>query len=96
MLSVPVLERTAIFDSGIGVFGSQEGRFSVKFIKSLMHVERRGHVKYSFWLNTKMKFCIMQFGIGTSPGVHVKPWLRFADAVRAADYARRTAAALKM
>jgi hypothetical protein len=97
MLSVPVLERTDNFDSGSGVFGSQEGRLSVEFIKSLMHVERDGQFKYCFYINTKCGFCIMRFGVCTSPGMHVKPWLRSADAARAADYARRTAAAaLKM
>jgi len=46
MLSIPVLERTDNFDSGSGVFGSQEGQLSVEFIKSLMHVERDGQFNH--------------------------------------------------
>jgi len=48
MISVPVLQRTDNFDSGSGVFGCQEGRLPVEFIKSLMHVERDGQFKYYF------------------------------------------------
>jgi hypothetical protein len=96
MLSVLVLERRDNFDLGSEVFGSQEGRLWVEFIKSLIHVERDGQFKYCFRMNMKCDFCIVRFGVCTSPGTHVKPWLCSADAVRAADYARRTAAALNM